>query len=148
MKDLIIKNINDIQSENLDRGNDNVFSIKRAIPENDQDKCFANFIEIPPGKYAYSYHYHEHTEEVFYILSGEGSLRTYEGEKIVKAGDMCCFPTGEKGAHLLRNISKTEVLKFIDFGAYGSHTEIVTYPDTNQYLLIGPHIGFKKIDGN
>ena len=148
MNDLIIKNIGDIQPENLDRGNDNVFSIKRVIPESEQDKCFANFIEIPPGKYAYSYHYHEQTEEIFYIISGEGILRTYEGEKAVKSGDMCCFPTGKKGAHVLRNTSKTEVLKFIDFGAFNSHIDIVTYPDTNQHLLIGPHIGFKKVDGN
>ena len=147
MKDLIIKNIEDIKAETTDRGNDNVYDVKRVIPENEQDKCFANFIEVPPGKYAFGYHYHDQTEEIFYIISGEGSLRTHEGEKQVKAGDMMCFPTGEKGAHVLRNTSETETLKFIDFGAFSSHTDIVTLPDTNQYMLVGPHIGFKIVDG-
>ena len=32
--------------------------------------------EIPPKKAAYPYHFHRNNEETFYIISGEGVLRT------------------------------------------------------------------------
>ena len=66
--------------------------------------------ELPPGKSAYPYHYHLKNEETFFILRGEGLLRTPEGERAVKAGDLLFFPAGEDGAHKLTNTSETEML--------------------------------------
>ena len=54
--------------------------------------------EVPPGKSAYPYHYHLKNEETFFILKGQGLLRTEEGERTVRAGDLLFFPAGENGA--------------------------------------------------
>jgi uncharacterized cupin superfamily protein len=139
MKDLIIKNINDIEAKASER-NGNTFSIKPVVAGEDVDTCAAAFIEVPIGKYAFGYHYHDQSEEIFYIVSGTGKLRCTYGEKDVKAGDMLCFPTGEKGAHVLSNTSETEPLVFIDFDVKASKTDIVTFPDMGKMMISGTHV--------
>jgi uncharacterized cupin superfamily protein len=139
MKDLIIKNINDIEA-NISERNGNTFFIKPVVAGEDVDTCSAAFIEVPVGKYAFGYHYHDQSEEIFYIVSGTGKSRCAYGEKDVKAGDMLCFPTGEKGAHVLSNTSETEPLVFIDFDVKASKTDIVTFPDMGKMMVSGTHI--------
>ncbi|MCL2702813.1 MAG: cupin domain-containing protein [Defluviitaleaceae bacterium] len=63
------------------------------------------FYTIQPGKANYPYHYHTANEEVFYIISGEGMLKTPEGERTVSEGDAIVMPAHENGAHMLINIS-------------------------------------------
>ena len=140
MKDLIIKNINDIESisiTNYDGNND--FKAKPIIPWEDVSSCSAAFIEIPVGKCSYVNHWHNISEEVFYIISGVGKLRTFYGEKDVKAGDVLCFPVGEKGVHHIANTSETESLVYIDF-ATSPKTDIAIEPDTNEVAVYGEHI--------
>ena len=146
MKDLIIKNVADIEGNQIDRGNNNIFTVKPVVTGEDADKCAASFVEVPPGCFAFGYHYHDQNEEIFYVVSGIGTLRTYEGDKAVKAGDMLCFPTGEKGAHVLSNSSDTEPLVFIDFAAKSSKAEIVTLPDANKMMLIGSNFPMTIVD--
>lgn len=139
MKNLIIKNIDDIEA-NVAEQDGNSFAIKPVIAGNDVDTFAAAFIEVPVGMYAFGYHFHDQSEEVFYVVKGTGKLRSAEGEKDVKAGDMLCFPTGEKGAHVLSNTSETEPLVFIDFDVKVSKADIVTLPDINKLMVIGEHI--------
>ena len=100
------------------------------------NKCNVSVYEIPPGKSAYPYHYHYQSEEVFYIISGSGTLRTPDGEIVVATGDILAFPAGEAGAHKLTNASKTEMLVYIDFDTYHS-PEISFMPDSNKTVLYG-----------
>lgn len=137
MKELLVKNYNSIEGQNL--GHDgNEFTVKPVIPPGDSDKCSANFVEIAPGNYAYGYHYHEMNEEVFYIISGTGIIRTPKGEINVEAGDAITFPTGPEGAHVIRNASETEKLVYIDFDTHNA-AEIVHLPDFNKVMVIGPY---------
>jgi len=139
MKDLIIKNIADIEAKTNERDG-NTFVVKPVVAGEDVDTCAAAFVEVPVGKHAFGYHYHDQSEEIFYIVSGTGKLRCAYGEKDVKAGDMLCFPTGEKGAHVLSNSSKTETLVFIDFDVKASKADIVTLPDIGKMMLSGAHV--------
>ena len=139
MKDLIIKNIADIEAKTNERDG-NTFMVKPVVSGEDVDTCSVAFVEVPVGKHAFGYHYHDQSEEVFYIVSGTGKLRCAYGEKDVKAGDMLCFPTGEKGAHVLSNSSKTDKLVFIDFDVKVSKAEIVTLPDIGKMMVIGSHL--------
>ena len=100
------------------------------------DQCRVNFVEVEPGSFAYGYHYHETDEEVFYIISGTGIVRTINGDVTVKAGDAITFPTGPEGAHVIRNGSDTEKLVYIDFDT-NNLPEIVHLPDTNQVMAYG-----------
>lgn len=138
MKDLIIKNLHDLKAHASQRDG-NLFHIKPVVAGEDVDTCAAAFIEVPVGKYAFGYHYHDQSEEIFYVVSGKGKLRCNAGEKDVKGGDMLCFPSGEKGAHVLFNTAETEPLVFIDFDVKASKTDIVTFPDMNQIMVIGSH---------
>lgn len=99
------------------------------------NQCRVNFVEVEPGSFAYGYHYHETDEEVFYIISGTGIVRTINGDVTVKAGDAITFPAGPEGAHVIRNGSDTEKLVYIDFDT-NNLPEIVHLPDTNQVMLM------------
>lgn len=138
MKDLVIKNINDIEPKVADRSPETTFSIRKVVGDDETDTYSAAFIEVPAGKYAFGYHFHDQSEECFYVVSGQGILRNFYGETPVKAGDMMCFPTGEKGAHVLTNSSDTEPLIFIDFDVKAK-TDIVTFPDTGKVMVRGIH---------
>ncbi|MCL2839701.1 MAG: cupin domain-containing protein [Defluviitaleaceae bacterium] len=146
MKDLIIKNISDIEPMTYKNyEGKNHFLAKPVIPWDDVDSCSAAFIEVPVGQCSYVNHWHVQSEEVFYIISGKGKLRTFYGEKDVKAGDMLCFPTGEKGVHHIANASDTEPLIYIDF-ASKPKVDIAIEPDTNQVAIYGQHIPTYTLD--
>ena len=83
---------------------------RKFIPFGGTKNTLVSVYEIPPGKAAYPYHYHLKNEETFFILKGEGLLRTREGERKVRAGDLLFFPAGEDGAHKLTNTSETELI--------------------------------------
>ena len=145
MKELIFKNINDIKASPVNFGGDMDFMAKPIIPWDEVSSCSAAVIEVPVGKSSYPYHWHNIAEEVFYIISGEGKLRTHEGEKNVKAGDMICFPVGEKGVHAISNSSETQTLVYIDF-ASNPKTDIAIEPDTNQVMVYGELIPDMTLD--
>lgn len=135
MKDLAVKNYKSTEGEKVTRGT-NEFTVKPIVPRAEAGKCTVNFVEVEPGNFAYGYHYHEMNEEVFYIISGVGIVRTPKGDITVKAGDAITFPAGKEGAHVIRNGSDTEKLVYIDFGAVNI-PEIVHFPDTNKIMVVG-----------
>lgn len=142
MKDLIIKNVSDTKSI-VKNG---TFTTNPVIIGSDVDTFEACFVEVPPGSQSWPYHYHDQSEELFYIISGKGKLRTYEDEKAIKAGDMICFPTGEKGGHSIFNTSKSEPLVYVDLGIKAVKTDIVTMPDEGTYELIGNHFDWTAVE--
>ena len=92
--------------------------------------------ELPPGKSAYPYHYHLKNEETFFILKGEGLLRSAGGERMVRPGDLLFFPAGEDGAHKLTNISDTEPLVYLDFDVVHD-LDVTMYPDSGKIGIWG-----------
>ena len=95
--------------------------------------------ELPPGKSAYPYHYHLKNEETFFILKGEGLLRSSEGERPVKAGDLLFFPAGEEGVHKLTNTSETEMLVYLDFDVVHD-LDVAVYPDSGKLGIWGKDV--------
>lgn len=138
MKNLIVKNVNTIEGQLINRDG-NKFTVKNIIPKEETGKCRADFVELEPGNFAYGYHYHEANEEVFYFISGNGVVRTLEGEISVKAGDVIGFPTGENGAHVVINNSENEKLVYIDFGTTVL-PEVVHLPDFNKIMVISGEV--------
>ena len=109
---------------------------KKFIPFSDAKNSLVSVYEIPPHKSAYPYHFHHNNEETFYILSGEGVLRTPDGERKVSAGEFLFFPTGPAGAHKLTNSSDTENLVYIDFDVVHD-VDITIYPDSKKIGVWG-----------
>ena len=136
MKEFQVKNLAGVKAETTDQGPGNVFSIKPITDPIVMEKCAAAFVEVEPGNTAFGYHWHETVEEIFYIISGEGIIRTSKGDVPVKAGDVICFPTGEGGSHVIRNSSAMEKLVYLDFGTRGE-CEIAHLIDAKKILVIG-----------
>ena len=110
--------------------------IRRDLMGVHEAKSLVRVYEILPGKSAYPYHYHLKNEETFFILRGEGILRTPEGEREVRGGELIFFPAGEEGAHKLTNSSDTENLVYIDFDV--THDlDVAVYPDSGKIGVWG-----------
>lgn len=113
---------------------------RRAIPEGASRHCKVSFYRLEPGKSNYPYHYHLDREEVFYIVGGEGTLRTPDGERTVRTGDLVFFPAGESGAHKLTNTSPDSPLLYIDFDTI-AETDVAVYPDSGKTGIWSPALG-------
>ena len=118
---------------------------RKFIPFGDAKNSLVSVYEVPPKKSAYPYHFHHNNEETYYIISGEGILRTPGGERKVRAGDLLFFPTGEDGAHKLTNSSETDNLVYIDFDVVHD-IDITIYPDSDKIGVWG--MGINKLYSN
>ena len=122
--------------------------IRRSfVRRGEAESTLVSIYEIPPGKAAYPYHYHLKDEETFFILQGEGTLRTPEGERSVRAGDLLFFPAGSEGAHQLINTG-SEDLVYIDFDVIHD-LDAAVYPDSGKIGLWGKGVNrVYPIDAN
>jgi uncharacterized cupin superfamily protein len=86
--------------------------------------------EVPPGQAAYPYHYHLAEEELVVVLEGRPILRTPEGSRQLREGEICSFPCGERGAHQLVNHTDGAV-RLMALSTNGN-PDIVIYPDSGK----------------
>jgi len=92
----------------------------------------ATMSEIEPGNKLWPYHTHYLNEEWVIVLRGEPTLRTPEGERVLREGDVVCFPRGKKGGHQIinRSSSPARVLMLSSM----NRGEIIEYLDTGKLL--------------
>lgn len=88
-------------------------------------------IRLKPGKRAWPYHAHYVTEEMFYVLSGEGTLRHAGEEYPIRAGDFICSPADPQQPHQIINTSDGE-LSYIALSPEFK-TDVMLYPDSGKY---------------
>ena len=112
---------------------------RKFIPFGGAKNTLVSVYEVPPGKAAYPYHYHHKNEETFYILRGEGMLKTPGGERRVTEGELLFFPAGPEGAHKLTNCSDAEMLVYIDFDVV-HEIDVAVYPDSGKIGIWGQNI--------
>ncbi|MUV57190.1 cupin domain-containing protein [Halogeometricum sp. CBA1124] len=96
----------------------------------------ASLYELPPGKSSWPYHFHTGNEEMAYVLAGEGTLRTPDGEESIRAGDLLSFPADPSGAHKLRN-DGDEPLRYLMVSTMRD-PDVTVYPDSEK---IGVYAG-------
>jgi uncharacterized cupin superfamily protein len=99
-KSMIVKrNINEAEEyhqnihENFEYYKKELIKLRRL----EAKQCKISHYSIPPGKSKSPYHYHMQNEEIFYILSGEGVVKTPEGDIAVSAGDTIIFQQMKAG---------------------------------------------------
>jgi uncharacterized cupin superfamily protein len=63
----------------------------------------ATLYELPPGEQLSPYHFHHGDEEWLIVLEGRPTLRTPEGERELRSGDVVVFHEGADGAHATSN---------------------------------------------
>jgi uncharacterized cupin superfamily protein len=86
--------------------------------------------ELEPGGTQSPYHFHHGGEELLIVLRGTPTLRSPEGERELKEGEVVHFPRGPEGAHQLSNRSP-QVARYVIAAALPT-PEIVEYPDSGK----------------
>lgn len=97
--------------------------------------------ELPPGSAAGAYHYELTREEWLIVVSGEVTLRTPEGERVLRPGAAVCFLPGAEGAHSMRNDGDVPA-RFV-MGSTKEESRSIVYPDSERIAVLGP--GFKRM---
>jgi uncharacterized cupin superfamily protein len=94
----------------------------------------ASLYEFDPGEQLWPYHWHVVHEEWLIVVAGMPTLRTPEGVRELRAGDVVGFPAGEEGAHTLYNRSESpaRVAIFSTLGPGGT-----AYPDSAKVAAAG-----------
>ena len=88
----------------------------------------ATMSEVDPGSTLWPYHTHYLNEEWVIVLRGEPTLRTPEGEHVLKEGDVVCFLRGKRCASdhqpngladprlMLSSMTRGEIIEYLDTG--------------------------------
>src|SRR5581483_3783108 len=94
------------------------------------ERLAAKLYELPPGQAICPYHYEYPHEEWVLVLEGSPTARTPDGEHVLRAGDVVCFPPGPEGAHKISNAGDS-MARVLFLSTAGDPT-IAVYPDTGK----------------
>jgi uncharacterized cupin superfamily protein len=106
-----------------------------------------NLLRLPPGAWSSQRHWHSHEDEFVYVLSGEVTLVTDDGEEILRAGDATGFKAGDGNGHCLQNRSDKDAT-VIEIGTRMAEDAVV-YSDIDMILPAGSGKtgGYRHRDG-
>ena len=96
-------------------------------------KYGVNLVELPPGQWSSQRHWHTHEDEFVYVVAGELTLVTDEGEEILTPGMMAGFKAGVKNGHHLVNAGSGTAL-YLEVGDRNPADEVF-YPDIDMQLV-------------
>ena len=91
-----------------------------------------NLLRLPPGTASSQRHWHSHEDEFVYVLAGEVTMVSNDGEEILRAGDAAGFPAGTGDGHCLQNRSGADAL-VLEIGTRVPE-DAVDYPDIDMIL--------------
>lgn len=126
-----IINVDELEFESFGKGKK--FQADRASvsPQIGAQKLGYGVVRLQPGKRAWPYHSHHIIEEMFYILSGTGTLRHAGEEFPIRAGDFICSPADPQQPHQIINTSDDELTYIALSGEM--RTDVMLYPDSGKY---------------
>ena len=93
--------------------------------------------ELEPGNAAWPYHFETTEEEWLIVIDGALTLRRPEGETVLRAGDVACFPAGAAGAHAVRNHTDAPV-RYAMPSSHAPYGDGCVYPDSGKVLINAP----------
>ncbi len=98
---------------------------------------------VEPGKRAFPFHVHHATEEMFFVIEGEGEYRFGEDVYPIRKGDLLSAPCGgPERAHQIINTSK-DTLKYLAISA-GGKMDVVEYPDSGKFAAFSSEDGSRE----
>lgn len=98
-----------------------------------------NLTRLPPGAWSSQRHWHTREDELVYVLEGEVTLVTDQGEETLRAGEAAGFPAGERNGHHLQNRTKRDAL-FLTVGSRDD-ADSGEYPDIDMVFTSGRYSG-------
>jgi uncharacterized cupin superfamily protein len=106
----------------------------------------ANLLELPPGAWSSQRHWHERQDELIYVLEGEVTLVTDEGETLLTPGMTAGFRAGSGNGHHLVNRSASTV-RVLEVGTRTAQ-EVAHYSDIGMmFRQNGAEGGYYTADG-
>jgi uncharacterized cupin superfamily protein len=87
---------------------------------------------VPAGKTAWPYHVHHGNDELYFVVSGEGTYRVGDRRLPIKPGDVIGAPAGGE-PHQIINSSAGE-LRYIAFANHG-RADVIQYPDSGRIAV-------------
>jgi uncharacterized cupin superfamily protein len=97
---------------------------------------------LNPGQFSAPFHFHRFAEELFIVLSGSMTLRTFDGIEIVETGDVIFCEIGESGAHQFHNHG-TEPCTYMDIRTFIGY-DVCEYPESEKLFIAPTHEIFEK----
>ncbi|MFN2432984.1 MAG: cupin domain-containing protein [Gemmatimonadota bacterium] len=89
---------------------------------------------MAPGERPWPFHFHHVNEELFYVLSGRGELRTPGGVLELEPGDAVCCAPGPGGAHALRGGAQG-TFEYLAISTL-KEPEVSEYPDSGKICVM------------
>jgi uncharacterized cupin superfamily protein len=102
-----------------------------------------NLLELAPGTWSSQRHWHERQDEFVYVVEGEVTLVTNEGETVLRPGMIAGFRAGQPNGHHLVNRSNA-VVRVLEVGTR-TDEETARYPDIGMMYREGE--GYLTADG-
>jgi uncharacterized cupin superfamily protein len=139
----VIFNLRELDGESIDAPKGR-FSLRSLTEEVGAVHTGLSVYELGPGVATWPYHFELVEEEWLLVVDGEVTLRTPAGERVLRAGDVACFPAGAAGAHAVRNHTD-EVARIAMPSTRAKYGDASVYPDSGKFRLSGPgfaHRGF------
>jgi uncharacterized cupin superfamily protein len=125
-------NVGDIPLREGGNGTQFVAKLGRAGALIGAQKLGCQLHVVPAGKKAFPRHAHHVNEEMFFVLSGEGTYRLGEETYPIRAGDLISAPAGDAAsAHQIVN-SGGEEMRYLAFSTR-LDPDVVEYPDSGKF---------------
>lgn len=131
-----IQNLRSVALEAVDAPPGRSFSATSLTPRFGAAATGLGVYEIAPGNASWPYHFEVVGEEWLLVIEGELTLRTPDGEHVLRAGDVACFPAGAAGAHAVRNHSDAPV-RYVMPSTKAPYGDAVVYPDSGTFYVTG-----------
>ncbi len=91
-----------------------------------------NLAHLKPGAWSSPRHWHSHEDEFVYVVEGEVTLVTEDGEQVLAAGQAAGFPAGRADGHHLINKGTAPAI-YLEVGDRNAE-DVCTYPDIDLHL--------------
>ena len=126
-----IINLDELEYRSFGKGDKFQADHARVSPQIGARQLGYGVVRLQPGKRAWPYHSHHAIEEMFYVISGTGTLRHAGEEYPIRAGDFICSPADPAQPHQIINSSDAE-LTYIAL-SNDLTTDVMLYPDSGKY---------------
>ena len=118
---------------------------QRVGPLVGAERIGASVYELDEGQQTFPYHFHHGVEEWLLVLDGTPTLRAPGGERLLRRGDLVCFPSGPVGAHAVRGPGRIVIF------STGQRPSVSVYPGSDKVGVRAAgdeeHLDFRRGDG-
>ena len=88
-------------------------ALRRLATEFGLTQFGVNITRLPPGVWSSQRHWHAKEDEFAYVLEGEVTLVTNDGEQLCRPGDCVGFKAGDTDGHHFINRSEQDVVLLV-----------------------------------